>query len=68
MKNQLKRIQIIMKILGISDNENILNDDAPDSSIVDRDIAANMFSADNNINKSLDITDDMTLNDNNILI
>ena len=24
-----------------------------------------MFSADNNINKSLDITDDMTLNDNN---
>ena len=51
--------------IGISDNENILNDDAPDSSIVDRDIAANMFSADNNINKSLDITDDMTLNDNN---
>ena len=51
--------------IGISDNENLLNDDAPDSSIVDRDIAANMFSADNNINKSLDITDDMTLNDNN---
>lgn len=51
--------------IGISDNENILNDDAPDSSIVDRDIAANMFSADNNINKSLDTTDDMTLNDNN---
>lgn len=51
--------------IGISDNENILNDDALDSSIVDRDIAANMFSADNNINKSLDITDDMTLNDNN---
>lgn len=51
--------------IGISDNENILNDDEPDSSIVDRDIAANMFSADNNINKSLDITDDMTLNDNN---
>lgn len=51
--------------IGISDNENILNDDAPDSSIVDRDIAANMFSADNNINKSLDITGDMTLNDNN---
>lgn len=51
--------------IGISDNENILNDDAPDSSIVDRDIAANMFSADNNINKSLNITDDMTLNDNN---
>lgn len=51
--------------IGISDNENILNDDAPDSSIVDRDIAANMFSADNNINKSLDITDDMTLNDDN---
>lgn len=51
--------------IGISDNENILNDDAPNSSIVDRDIAANMFSADNNINKSLDITDDMTLNDNN---
>lgn len=51
--------------IGISDNENILNDDAPDSSIVDRDIVANMFSADNNINKSLDITDDMTLNDNN---
>lgn len=51
--------------IGILDNENILNDDAPDSSIVDRDIAANMFSADNNINKSLDITDDMTLNDNN---
>lgn len=51
--------------IGISDNENILNDDTLDSSIVDRDIAANMFSADNNINKSLDITDDMTLNDNN---
>lgn len=51
--------------IGISDNENILNDDILDSSIVDRDIAANMFSADNNINKSLDITDDMTLNDNN---
>lgn len=51
--------------IGISDNENILNDDTLDSSIVDRDIAANMFSADNNINKSLDITDDMILNDNN---
>ncbi len=51
--------------IGISDNENILNDDTLDSSIVDRDIAANMFSADNNINKSLDITDDITLNDNN---
>lgn len=51
--------------IGISENENILNDDTLDSSIVDRDIAANMFSADNNINKSLDITDDMTLNDNN---
>ena len=35
--------------IGLSDSENILNDDTLDSSIVDRDIAANMFSSDSNI-------------------